>query len=85
MFNDRCDTVALLTGDTDLTPVVKVCKTLFATKRMLFVFPYRRFNRELKLLLPDSFRIHGGTYVQHLLPDPVRLPDGTEIHKPRTW
>jgi uncharacterized LabA/DUF88 family protein len=85
MYKDKCDAVVLLTGDTDLTPAVETCKRLFSNKTMRFVFPYRRHNHELKALLPDSFKIHPGSYVQHLFPDPVRLPDGTEIWKPASW
>jgi len=85
MSNDKCDTAVLVTGDTDLTPAVETCKRLFPTKAMRFAFPYRRDNLELKTLLPDSFKIHAGSYMQHLFPDPVRLPDGTEISKPTSW
>jgi len=85
MSKDKCDTAVLVTGDTDLTPAVKTCKRLFPTKAMRFAFPYRRDNLELKALLPDSFKIHAGSYVQHLFPDPVRLADGTEVYKPASW
>jgi uncharacterized LabA/DUF88 family protein len=85
MSRDMCDTAVLLTGDTDLTPAVETCKRLFPTKGIHFAFPYRRHNSELKALLPGSFKIHTGSYVRHLFPDPVRLPDGTEIWKPASW
>ena len=85
MSKDKCDTVILLTGDTDLTPAVETCKRLFPTKAMRFAFPYRRHNQELKALLPDSFKIHPGSYVRHIFPDPVQLPDGTKIWKPTSW
>jgi len=85
MFKDKCDTAVLVTGDTDLTPAVETCKRLFPTKAMRFAFPYLRHNYELKALLPDSFKIHKGSYTQHLFPNPVRLSDGTEIWKPTSW
>jgi len=85
IFNNKCDTVVLVTGDTDLTPVVKVCKSLFPTKAILFAFPCRRYNRELELLLPGSFRIHAKAYVRHPFPNPVLLTDGTKIHRPPSW
>jgi len=85
MFDNKCDTIVLLTGDTDLIPAVKVCKSLFPAKTILFAFPYRRHNQELKQLLPGSFRIHVNTYAQHLFPDPVLLPDGSKIYKPTSW
>jgi len=85
LFSDKCDTAVLVTGDTDLAPAVRTCKSLFPSKNILFAFPYRRYNRELQLLLPSSFRIHAKSYVQHLFPDPVCLSDGTTIHKPSSW
>lgn len=81
IFNNKCDTVVLLTGDTDLTPAVKACKRLLPSKTRLFAFPYRRYNQELELLLPGSFRINGKTYVRHLFPDPLHLPGGNRIYK----
>lgn len=50
---DRCDTVILMTGDTDLAP--------------------------------ESFSIKLRTCVKCQFPDPVVLPDGTEIKKPDVW
>lgn len=85
MFKNTCDTAVLVTGDTDLAPAVATCKELFPAKAMRFAFPYRRHNQELKALLPGSFKIHHGSYVRHLFPDPVQLPDGTKICKPASW
>ena len=85
LFSDECDTAILVTGDTDLAPAVRTCKRLFPSKSIVFAFPYWRYNRELHLLLPSSFRIHAKSYVRHLFPDPVRLSDGTTIHKPSSW
>ena len=85
LFNNKCDTVILLTGDTDLTPAVRVCKNLFPAKTIRFAFPYLRYSQELKKLLPASFTIHPKTYVQHLFLDPVYLPDGSKSYKPISW
>ena len=85
IHNNKSDTIVLLTGDTDLSPAIKACKSMFPAKTILFAFPYRRYNRELKQLLPSSFKIHAKTYVQHLFPDPLQLPDGRKIYKPTSW
>lgn len=85
LHSDKCDTVVLVTGDTDLTPAVETCNSLFPVKSILFAFPYHRYNEELKLLAPPSFRIHAKSYVRHQFPDPIPLPDGTTISKPSTW
>jgi len=85
MSKDKCDVAILVTGDTDLAPSVETCKRLFPAKAMRFAFPYRRHSHELETLLPDSFKIHRGSYTRHLFPDPVALSDGTRIHKPTSW
>ncbi|MDD5591215.1 MAG: NYN domain-containing protein [Dehalococcoidales bacterium] len=85
IYNNKCDTVVLLTGDTDISPAVKTCNSLFPDKHLLFAFPFHRHNRELELLLPGSFRIHAKAYSRHLFPNPVQMPDGRKIYKPTSW
>lgn len=85
LFNNDCDTVVLMTGDTDLAPAVRTAKRLFPNKSILFAFPYKRKNSELDQIAPGSFKIHKNSYVRHQFPDPVVLPDGTQIQKPTTW
>jgi len=82
---DEADTVVLMTGDTDLAPVVRTCKRLFPEKLILFAFPYRRSNRELAELAPESFKIKLGSVRRCQFPNPLKLPDGTEVWKPDSW
>jgi uncharacterized LabA/DUF88 family protein len=82
---DSCDMVVLVTGDTDLAPVVRTAKKLFASKKVIFAFPYKRKNQELAKLAPGSFEIKKEQYVKHQFSDPYVLPDGSKIHKPRKW
>jgi uncharacterized LabA/DUF88 family protein len=81
----ECDTAIIMTGDTDLSPAVRECNALFPNKKIMFAFPFFRYNAELKLLAPDSFKIGKEQYIKHQLPNPVILPDGQVIHKPQTW
>ena len=83
--SDEAETVVLLTGDTDLAPAVRTCKRLFATKLILFAFPYKRTNSELVQISPGSFSIKRRSCLRHQFPDPVVLPDGTSIQKPSNW
>jgi len=85
LFNNDCDTVVLMTGDTDLAPAVRTAKRLFPNKPVLFAFPYKRKNSELDKIAPGSFKIHKNSYIRHQFPDPIVLPDGTQIQKPATW
>jgi len=85
LSKDECDSVVLVTGDTDLAPAVKTAKHLFPDKHIIFAFPYRRKNDELAQIAPGSFKIRSGHYIQHQFPDPFPLSDGTIIPKPSSW
>ncbi|MEL6771418.1 MAG: NYN domain-containing protein [Bacteroidota bacterium] len=85
LIRDACATVVLVTGDTDLAPAVRAAQSLFPQKRVAFAFPYKRKNKELAKLAPDSFVIGAKQYVQHQLADPFRLANGTQLAKPPTW
>ena len=75
----------MVSGDTDLAPVVTSCRKLFPTKEIIFAFPFQRRNEELKKLSLKSFMIKPKKYFKHQLPNPVKLHDGKEIHKPPEW
>lgn len=85
LFNDECDTVVIVTGDTDIAPAVKTAKRLFPTKTIIFSFPYKRKNKELLKIAPGSFKINCKQYVKNQFPDPYTLSDGTLVNKPQSW
>lgn len=80
-----CDIAVVVTGDTDLSPAFKKCKELFPNKKFLFAFTYKRKNRELSSLAPNSFLISHKQYIKYQFPNPVILPNGHEIYKPKHW
>ncbi|MFC1660799.1 NYN domain-containing protein [Gemmatimonadota bacterium] len=80
-----CDTLVFVSGDTDFAPALRTAKRLFPANRLCVAFPHARFNAELQQLADFSFRIRGARYVQHQLPDPVMLPDGRRLRRPRGW
>jgi uncharacterized LabA/DUF88 family protein len=82
---DSCDIVVLVTGDTDLAPAVRATDKLFANKKVVFAFPYKRKNQELAKLAPDSFEIKKEQYAKHQFLNPYVLKDGTKICKPNKW
>lgn len=79
------DTAVLVTGDTDLRPVVETFQRLYRDKRLLFAFPFDRKNRELARIAPDSFSLSTDSYSRHQLPTQVRLPSGKFVRKPEEW
>ena len=82
---DACDTLVVVSGDTDFAPAMRAAKRLFPEVQVCVAFPHARFNAELQQIADFSFRIRGARYAEHQLPDPVRLPDGRIIRRPRDW
>ena len=78
----QCDTIVLVTGDTDIIPAIKTAKYLYPQNHVFCAFPFKRKNKEIVQIAPDSFKIHAGSYKNNLFLDPVVLPNGQEIHKP---
>ncbi|MFH1504445.1 MAG: NYN domain-containing protein [Candidatus Omnitrophota bacterium] len=85
LFTDSCDSVVIMSGDTDLSPAVRRSTKLFPNKKIIFAFPFARKNKELLSLAPGSFSISKKQYVRHQLPNPVILADEKEIYKPSSW
>ena len=86
LWQDQCDTVVLVTGDTDISPSIRFSQKYFPNKRVGILFPYKRHNKELKELVKGlGFKISKEQYVQHQFSNPVILPNGTIRAKPISW
>ena len=82
---NHCDIAVVVTGDTDLSPAFKKCKELFPNKKFIFAFPYKRKNKELALLAPDSFSISHKQYIKNQFSNPLTLLNGHKVYKPKNW
>jgi uncharacterized LabA/DUF88 family protein len=82
---DACDTLVVVSGDTDFAPAVRAAKRLFPAVQVCVAFPHARFNAELQQIADFSFRIRAARYAEHQLPDPVRLSDGRILRRPSGW
>ena len=83
---DAADTVVLVTGDTDLAPVVRTARRLFPASRIWFMFPYKRKNKELSQIADGSCYIRKERYGAHQFPAVVALgAPGRVIVKPASW
>jgi uncharacterized LabA/DUF88 family protein len=85
LFTNTCDTIVLVTGDTDLAPAVKTAQRLFPAKDIRFGLPYGRHNKLLRKLAPKSFRIGSKGYTKNQLLDPFILGGGKRVSKPSSW
>jgi uncharacterized LabA/DUF88 family protein len=84
-MTNECDVAIIVTGDTDLAPAFRSAQNLFPTKKILFGFPYRRKNKELAQLAPDSFRIRAKQYIRYQFADPHIMINGIQVNKPNSW
>ena len=82
---NACDTLVIVSGDTDFVPAIRTSKRLFPAAQICVAFPHARFNAELQQIADLSFRIRAGRYAKHQLPDPVELPDGRRLRRPPRW
>lgn len=82
---NKCDTIVLITGDTDIVPAVKTAQKLFPLKEIVFMMPYKRHNNELANLVLKHFDISSHNYTKHQFPDPFVTKKKKLIHKPLSW
>jgi hypothetical protein len=85
VYTDACDTVVLVTGDTDFAPAVRTAQNASPKKDVRFAFPYNRPNNDLRKLAPGSFRVGREQYANHQFSDPYVLSNGTKVSKPAHW
>lgn len=85
LVSDSCDTILLMTGDTDLAPAIKTAKSLSAGKSVGFIFPFKRKNNELARLADCSYNLKPKAYLKHQFPDEITLSDGIIVKKPESW
>lgn len=83
-IKDECDSVVLITGDTDVAPAVRAAARVFPAKRVCFAFPYRRKNKELAQLVKTCFHIKKEAYARFQFADPLVI-GGRPIAKPLSW
>lgn len=82
---DSCDTVVLVSGDTDLIPAIHTAQRLFSNKDIVVAFPDKRANAQLRQAVSFSFKIRRKRYEQHQFPDPIQLSSGRLLRKPASW
>lgn len=85
LVRDQADAIMIVSGDTDLIPAIKTARSLFPTKPVGCLFPFRRGNAELKQACTFHASIGKEQYAKHQLPDPIVIPGRRPIVKPATW
>ncbi len=82
--NDRYDRAVIISGDTDLLPVIEMIHKLAPDKEVGVVFPPRRFNNTLKASSDFSRNMGEAILKASQFPDKV-VVGGMTIERPATW
>lgn len=85
VYTDACDAVLLMTGDTDLVPAVRTARHAPTQEDIRLALPYRRHNRELRRMAPNSLRIGKERFAKYQFSDPYVKSDGRRLAKPSHW
>ena len=81
----HCETFVLVTGDSDLAPAIKTAITVVPNVDIRFAFPFNRKSNDLLKLAPSSFKLRSGHYKANQFKNPLKLTDGTLLHRPTSW
>lgn len=81
---NACDTVVLVTGDTDLVPAIRAAKRMYPVAGVGVAFPFMRHNAELRAIADYAFKIGQRDVQRAQLPAQIHVNGGT-LAKPPTW
>ncbi len=77
----------LLGGDTDLAPAIRKVKHVFKNpnKDVFLIFPDKRNKVLMNEVGNKCITMKNTDIANSQFPNTIILPDGTKIHKPKTW
>jgi uncharacterized LabA/DUF88 family protein len=81
----KFDKAIIVSGDTDLIPVVKAVQALFPSKPLGVVIPIGRSSEEFKNQADFHYRMKEKHLSSSELPDTVTLKDGSTVARPPNW
>jgi uncharacterized LabA/DUF88 family protein len=79
-----CDTVVLVTGDTDLVPAIRTARRMYPGHLVGVAFPFMRHNAELRAVADYSFNIGQKDVQRAQLPMQIHT-QGKVLTKPAAW
>lgn len=82
---DRFDTALVLSADSDLCPAVRSVNRIDPTKRIVVVFPPKRFSGELQKHADAAFNLGHAKVRNAQLPEQITRVDGTVLARPAYW
>jgi len=84
-FEDKYDTALLISADSDLVPPVRAIRRFFPKKRVVAIFPPKRFSAHLKDASHTQLVIWRSILARSQFPDEVIKADGYILRRPEKW
>ena len=84
-FDNKFDTALLLSDDSDLASPVEAVRNRFPGKRVVMVAPPGRKSSRLAQAASAHFTLGRAVLHNSQFSDPHKLPDGSELRRPREW
>ena len=84
-YDDCFDVAIIMSGDSDLVPIVEAVRERFAEKSVIVAFPPKRRSNDLAESAHATFQISRAAIRSNRLPDPVVTQDGAELRAPFGW
>ncbi len=84
-FQDNCDTLILVSADSDLTGPLEAISKLFPDKSLVVAFPPKRFSVELQKLATGCLYLKQGKFQNCQLSDKVKTKSGFVVERPEKW
>lgn len=84
-YNNECDTILLISGDSDLVPPIRKILEAFKEKRVICAFPPNRYGAELALVSTGKRIIEKGHLRKSQLPNEMTAKSGFKLKKPVEW
>lgn len=83
--HNNFDVAILVSGDSDLTPPLKIIKQYYPQKMLLVAFPPDRHNNTIAAVAKASFLLGRAKLSQAQFDDSIILKNGYTLTKPKTW
>jgi len=84
-FQDNCDTLILVTADSDLTGPIEAIRQLFSDKAVMVAFPPKRFSADLQKVASGCLYLRENKFIGKLLSPTVPGKDGFILECPDKW
>ena len=84
-YDDQCDTLILISGDSDLVPPIRRILKMKNPKRVIVAFPPCRHGAELAQIATGKRSIEKGHLKNSQLPYEIEQPNGYKLTKPSSW